>query len=94
MKSALRAAGEKATLVALPGMEDYASISISIEPESGMTLFFNVRLECPPSKYESEELDGFRSDVARSPSSFSLPPRTHTRGSRTSRTCSACSPAG
>ena len=65
MKSALRAAGEKATLVAFPGMEDYASISISTEPETGMTLFFNVRLECPPSEYEREELDGFRSDVAR-----------------------------
>ncbi|EOD06389.1 hypothetical protein EMIHUDRAFT_219271 [Emiliania huxleyi CCMP1516] len=62
MKAALHAAGEKATMVALPSMVDYAKLSVSTEPHAGTTLFFNVCLKTPPS---DKVLIAFRRDVAR-----------------------------
>ena len=62
MKAALHAAGEKATMVALPSMVDYAKLSVSTEPHAGTTLFFNVCLKTPPS---GKVLIAFRRRVAR-----------------------------
>ena len=62
MKAALHAAGEKATMVALPSMVDYAKLSVSTEPHAGTTLFFNVCLKTPPS---GKVLIAFRRGVAR-----------------------------
>jgi len=63
MKAALHAAGEKATMVALPSMVDYAKLSVSTEPHAGTTLFFNVCLKTPPPS--GKVLIAFRRGVAR-----------------------------